>query len=326
MYQRAVVREFGEASNVVKLESAELPPLARDCIRIKMLARSINPSDLITISGTYRSRTSLPFVPGFEGAGIVEALGADVGQLRKGNRVVPIGGAGTWQEVKDTNADWCLKVPDGITNEQAAMSYINPMTAWVMLHEVVKIRPGMRIAITAAGSAIGRMMISMANTVGLVPVAFVRSKRSAARLSEMPVTLIHTETEAEYLDAIEKFSSDAAVDAIFDSVGGHAAMALANMLRTNGQFVHYGLLSGEAIPPAFLSLRPDIRFTMFHLRSWVREAPLDQVHQTYAHIASLICEGTIESKVRSRYGLDDLRNALIDAKNFSSRGKVIISS
>lgn len=325
MYQRAVVRKFGDASDVVELENVDFLPLPAESVRIRMIVRSVNPSDLITISGAYPSRTELPFIPGFEGVGIVEELGANVGNLSKGDRVVPIGEAGTWQDFKDADAGWCLRVPDRLTDEQAAMSYVNPMTAWVMLHKMAEIGPGTQIAITAAGSAIGRMMVRMANAAGIVPRVFVRSEGAASRLSGMSADIAVCKSEGELASAIERLPSDALADVVFDSVGGPGAILLARILRKNGQFIHYGLLSGEAIPFEFRSLRPDIRFSLFHLRSWIRDVPLTEVHHTFARVTSLLADGQIESEVRSRYSLNQIGDALRDAKTLSSSGKVIIT-
>ena len=325
MHQRAIIHEFGDAREVVKLESYRLAPLAADSVRIRMTARAINPSDLITISGAYRSRTQLPFLPGFEGVGVVEALGAQINGIARGARVIPIGSAGAWQDVKDSEAAWCLQVPDGIDDEQAAMSYVNPMTAWVMLHEVAKIRPGMRIAVTAAGSAIGQMIIKLANIAGLRPVALLRSESAARNIADLSADLI------QYADSAESFNWNEAakpvdkVDVIFDCVGGQGALPLVHLLRHNGMFIHYGLLSGQPIPSRLWSARPDIGFQMFHLRSWIREVQLEKVHSTYAQVCALIANGDIHSKVRRRYRLNDVSAALRDATRPLAEGKVLIA-
>jgi NADPH:quinone reductase-like Zn-dependent oxidoreductase len=86
MQYQAVVRKFGPAQDVVELEQAALPPLARDQVRVRLLARAINPSDIITISGAYSGRTTLPFVPGFEAFGVVEQCGEEVHGLSPAGR------------------------------------------------------------------------------------------------------------------------------------------------------------------------------------------------------------------------------------------------
>jgi len=128
MYQRTIVRNFGEPSKVVVLERCFAPDFTDNSALIIMTMSVINPSDLITISDAYLTRTILPFLPGFEGVGIIEKTGRSVTGLKPGDRVIPIGSAGAWQELRAADVDWCLKVPDSLTNEQAAMSYVNPMT------------------------------------------------------------------------------------------------------------------------------------------------------------------------------------------------------
>ncbi|MDO8776277.1 MAG: zinc-dependent alcohol dehydrogenase family protein [Burkholderiaceae bacterium] len=325
MHQGAIIHEFGDARNVVELERYSLAPLAANNVRIRMTVRAINPSDLITISGAYRSRTQLPFLPGFEGVGVVEDLGTQISGIMRGARVIPIGSAGAWQEVKDSEAAWCLQVPDGIDDEQAAMSYVNPMTAWVMLHEVAKVRPGMRIAVTAAGSAIGQMIVKLANIAGLRPIALLRSERAARNIAGLSADLIQYADSAESFNWSEVSTPTDKVDVIFDCVGGQGALPLTHLLRHNGMFIHYGLLSGQPIPSKLWSARPDIEFQMFHLRNWIREVQLEKVHSTYAQVSALIANGDIHSKVRSRYQLNDVRTALRDASNPLAEGKVLIA-
>ncbi len=325
MHKRAIVHQFGVASEVVRLERHRPGPLAPDSVRIRMTSRSINPSDLITISGAYDSRTPLPFIPGFEGVGVVEAVGHEVRGLRTGARVVPIGAAGAWQDLKDCPGPWCLSVPSGVTDAQAAMSYVNPMTAWAMVHDVARVRPGMRIAVTAAGSAIGRMIIALVNQIGVAPIAFVRSERAAQNLAGLSADIVrYTDLDGSgSLD--ERRPASGTVDVMLDCVGGADALVLSRCLRPRGTFVHYGLLSGDPIPSGFWSARPDIDYVMFHLRNWVRAVPLDEVHRTYAKVASLMADGIIQTSVRAAYPLRQVTDALKDARLASASGKVLIT-
>lgn len=95
---RTIVREFGPPEEVVLAEPYEPEPPGPGQVKIRMLMASINPSDLVTISGAYRSRTTLPFVPGFEGVGIVESVGPGVQQSLLRQRVLPLGSSGAWQD------------------------------------------------------------------------------------------------------------------------------------------------------------------------------------------------------------------------------------
>ncbi len=322
--RRAIVREFGRAASVVGLETFQLPPLDDDNVRIRLAARAINPSDLITISGAYPSRTALPFVPGFEAVGIVEQVGRDVAVLKPGQRVLPVGTAGGWQDYKDTTAEWCLPVPDALTDEQAACSYVNPMTAWLMANELADLKAGDRVAITAAGSAIGRMLVAIANARGIRPFALVRSTEAAAALSGLDVVLIREEPGQSATSILRSEIDTGPLDTVFDCVGGPDAPTLAACLRLQGRFIHYGLLSGIPIPAALWSNRPDIRFHLFHLRQWVHAAPREWLHAAYADVAGWITAGRLTTKVRQRYGLADISAALADAENALAVGKVLL--
>jgi NADPH:quinone reductase-like Zn-dependent oxidoreductase len=322
--RRAIVRQFGRASAVTAVESFRLTPLADDRLRIRLTARAINPSDLITISGAYSSRTPLPFVPGFEAVGTVVDVGRAVTGFRAGMRVLPVGSAGGWQDFKDAEPDWCLPVPENLSDAAAARSYVNPMTAWLMMHEVADLSPGAHFVITAAGSTIGLMLVKLANLHGIRPFALVRSAEAQARLDGLDASVICAPTGEAQAARLREALGGAEARVVFDCVGGPAATGLARLLRPRGQFIHYGLLSGVPVAPEVWGERPDIRVELFHLRQWVHAAPPAVLRQGYARAADLIARGEIASPVRASFGLGEIRAALVEAENLTSAGKVLL--
>ncbi|ARO33558.1 Zn-dependent alcohol dehydrogenase GroES-like protein (plasmid) [Rhizobium sp. NXC14] len=322
MQYQAVVRKFGPAEEVVGIERAELAPLSRDQVRVRLLARSINPSDIITISGAYAGRTTLPFIPGFEALGVVEACGEEVRGLVPGARVLPVRSAGGWQEFKDTDPSWCLRVPDALSDFEAATSYVNPMTAWLMLHKKIGLRPGMRIAINAAASSIGSILIGMANAVGVEPIAIVRSEESLARLRGRLEAVIVERADGDLAACLAGRSG---LDAVLDCVGGPRASVLADALKPGGYFLHYGLLSGESIPPSFWSSHPEIAFSYCHLREWVHSEAMVEVQRAYSEVATQIEGKVIATEVREVFPLEKIGNALRSALPFRTGGKVLLA-
>ncbi|MBX5222973.1 zinc-dependent alcohol dehydrogenase family protein [Rhizobium sp. NLR8a] len=322
MQYQAVVRKFGPAEEVVGIERAELAPLSRDQVRLRLLARSINPSDIITISGAYAGRTTLPLIPGFEAFGVVEECGAEVHGLVPGTRVLPVRTAGGWQEFKDTDPSWCLRVPDAISDLEAATSYVNPMTAWLMLHKKIGLRPGMRIAINAAASSIGSILIGMANAVGVEPIAIVRSEESLSRLSGRLEAVIVDRSDG---DLAAGLAGRHGLDAVLDCVGGARALILADALRPGGHFLHYGLLSGESIPPSFWAPHLDIAFSFCHLREWVHSEAMEDVQRAYAEVAAQITAKVIATEVRQVFPLEKIGEALRTALPFRTGGKVLLA-
>ncbi|MBY3382473.1 zinc-dependent alcohol dehydrogenase family protein [Rhizobium laguerreae] len=324
MQYQAVVRKFGPAQDVVELEQAPLPPLRRDKVRVRLLARAINPSDIITISGAYSGRTTLPFIPGFEAFGVVEKCGEEVHGLSPGTRVLPVRSAGGWQEFKDTDPGWCLRVPDDLTDFEAATSYVNPMTAWLMLHAKIGLRPGMRIAINAAASSIGAILIGLANAAGVEPVAIVRSEGSLERLLGRVEAVIIDREESES-DLVAGLAGRHGLDAVLDCVGGTRAAVLARALRPGGRFVHYGLLSGQSIPNSFWAPHPDIAFSYFHLREWVHSEAMSDVQRAYSELAAQIASKVITTQVREVFPLEKVSEALRSAVPFRTGGKVLLA-
>ncbi|MCW0018868.1 zinc-dependent alcohol dehydrogenase family protein [Rhizobium sp. BT-226] len=322
MQYQAVVRKFGPAQDVVELEQAALAPLQHDQVRVRLLARSINPSDIITISGAYSGRTTLPFIPGFEAFGVVEQCGEEVNGLSPGTRVLPVRSAGGWQEFKDTDPGWCLRVPDELTDFEAATSYVNPMTAWLMLHAKIGLRPGMRIAINAAASSIGAILIGLANAGGVEPVAIIRSEQSLERVRGRIEAVIIDRADG---DLAAGLAGRHGLDAVLDCVGGACASVLADALKPGGHFVHYGLLSGQSIPASFWASHPDIAFSYCHLREWVHAEAMSEVQRAYSEIAAQIASKVIATEVREVFPLERIGQALQAALPFRTGGKVLIA-
>ncbi|GAA3276422.1 hypothetical protein GCM10020258_56740 [Sphingomonas yabuuchiae] len=138
---RMIAHRFGIPMEVLACEPLGRPPVAYGEVLVRMTATPINPSDLIPVAGAYAARTSLPFVPGYEGTGTIEEVGDNVDPGLIGRRVLPLGSAGCWQTLKVLPADWCILVPDDVDDDEAATAYINPLTALLMVRRMAP-QPG----------------------------------------------------------------------------------------------------------------------------------------------------------------------------------------
>lgn len=322
LFTRAVVREFGNISEVMRLEQCALAPLAADRVRVKMTWATINPSDIITISGAYRSRIALPFVPGFEGVGTV--CESHHSELAVGQRVLPVGSMGAWQTYKESEPQWCFTLPDFVTDRQAATSYVNPMTALLMLSEELQYTPGMRIIINAANSAIGKMLIRIANHMGLEPIAIVRRAQHLDLFAGYATEQVINSSAADYPTRLAAIARSGGATAILDCIGGDESLTLAQALAPGGQFIHYGLLSGQPIPPAFWRGRPDIRFSNFHLRLWVHNHEKALVQRRINEVMALIRDGVIATGIAAEFALDDIDEAVKAVQSGQLQGKVLL--
>jgi NADPH:quinone reductase-like Zn-dependent oxidoreductase len=325
---RSIVRSFGPAVDVVAGEEYLPPAPGPAQVRVRMSLASINPSDLVTISGAYASRTPLPFVPGFEGVGVIESVGADVTELSIGQRVLPLGNAGAWQDLKTTDARWCFPVPPELTDEQAATAYINPLTAVRMVHQHAPNGPA-PVAVNAAASAIGQMIIRLLNDRGLEPIALVRNPDSRARLADLQLSAVVCTTEPRPHDGglratLREITGGQGLAVGWDAVGGAEGAELFRALSPGGTLVHYGLLSGRPLPPLLNPEPRDARIVLFRLRDWVHTAERSAVARALDDVYRLVLDGTAASAVAAVYPLPEVRQALQLHAAVHRRGKVLL--
>lgn len=307
---RVIAHAFGQPEQALAYGPGERPDLDAGSVLVRMRASPINPSDLISVTGAYRHRTPLPFVPGFDGVGIVAEVGGDVDPAMSGKRVLPLGSAGNWQTWKAVPASWCVTVPDDFSDDQAATAYINPLTARLLMDALAP-APGARIGITAGASAIGRMLIRLLAAAGAQPIALVRSEASWDALRDEPAMVVFNG------QALPELAGG------LDAVGGPVGGRLAAAIRPGGLLLHYGLLSGQPLAgPVLAAARA--RIGLFRLRDWVHAAPREQLQAAMAETFAAIRTGHLASDIAAHYPLAAFRDALAHDARAGRRGKIIL--
>jgi NADPH:quinone reductase-like Zn-dependent oxidoreductase len=320
----ALVAEYGKPEDVIRLASLSHPDPGPGMVEIAVERAAINPSDLIPVTGAYSNRTVLPFVPGFEGVGTVSRVGADVTHLKPGDRVLPLGASGLWQTYLQRPAEWCFAVPADFSIEQASTAYVNPMTT---LRLIAALKEhfggtsglvGRRIGVTAAGSAIGRMLLMRLSAEGADVTAIVRSERASGRLPALP----GLQTRVAMHQPIGK---GLVFDAVLDAVGGDTCGDLIrHSLSADGVFLQYGALSGVPIAQDAISARPDVRFSFLWLRSFVHSAGREALSDALAQCFDGLRDGTFLSDIAATYPLSRITEALAHQASPDRRGKVLI--
>lgn len=305
---RIVAHRFGAPADVLVCEPTPVVEPVPSGVVVRMLASAINPSDLVSVSGAYSFRLQLPFVPGFESVGVVKAIGAEASGLEIGQRVLPLGSAGGWQSCKALPAEWCIPVPDDLSDTQAATSYVNPLTARLMLRALAPL-PGMLVAVNAANSAIGRILLRQLAAMKVRSLAIVRSREAMALLSGEPVS--------DIVLAGERLPE---LDGGFDAIGGDDGAAMAQAIRRGGALMHYGLLSGTPLPSGLGSVvKP------FWLRNWVHAASRAELRTAMADVFDDIRSGIAKTTIEACYPLSAYRAALAHNAQAHRRGKILFT-
>lgn len=320
--------EFGSPKNVLKVEDKSIEPPKNNEVLVRMLARPINPSDLIPIRGAYAHRISLPNIPGYEGVGIVEDVGSFVSKDLIGKRVLPLRGEGTWQEFVKTSADFAIPIPDSINDFTASQMYINPVTAWVTCTEILKLKPNDILLVNACGSSIGHLFAQLSQILGFRLIAVTRNNKYTEELLHLGASYVIDTSTVSLYESVMELTNGMGADAAIDSIGGSDGNELAFCLHPNGNFLTIGLLSGIQVNWKDIVNIARVNANMFHLRNWNKNVSVDKWQETFHRLIRLIDDKKLRfMTVDSKYDLIDVIKAIDVVESFKkTKGKVFLTS
>ncbi len=320
----AVVYErHGNPADVLHVESQPWPTPAQDEAVVRMRAAPINPADLNQIEGKYPIRAELPATPGFEGAGVVVNLGANVTNVAAGALVILPHNVGTWREAVAVKAEELVVVPAGIEPAHAAMLKINPMTAWRLLHDYVDLQGGDWLIQNAANSAAGRAVIQIARELGYKTVNVVRRTEliDELRAEGGDVVLVDGENLREEVKAA---TTGAPIRLGLNAVGGDSALRLANCLAPGSTLVTFGAMSLQPLKiPNGLLIFKDLRFRGIWINKWYDNATKQQRMEAFQSLFEMAKRGLLKTKVEKSYPLAEARAAVTHAAQGKRSGKII---
>jgi NADPH2:quinone reductase len=309
MPMRAIcLTELGPPLEVLHLEEVATPEPGPGQLRLRMTHRPINPSDLQSIAGLYLVPLRLPGSPGFEGVGRIDALGAGVSGVPVGTRVVAMSGIpGTWAEHYLVPADRILPVPDSISDEAAAQFIVNPLTAWALLNDELRLSEGDWLLVTAAGSTLGQLLRQLARAKGIRVLGVVRRRPTDE-------------------DRVKEITGGRGVPAAIDSVGGLLGGQVARCLGAGGVLIALGLMGAEKLMPLDTAdlLFKGATVRGFWLVNWFANRPVEVQTRAIREVATLMSEGLLQPPVEAEYDLADFKAAIAHAERPGRHGKVLL--
>lgn len=319
--------EFGNPSELLRVEEVPQPEPGANQVLVRMRARSINPSDLLTVRGLYGSLPRLPSTPGLEGMGEVAALGEGVRNFSTGQRVIPLGIAGTWQEYLLAEASQLIPVPDSISNQTAAQFIVNPLTAWIMTVEELKLQPDEWLLQTAAGSTLGRVVLQIARHKGFKTINVVRRRAQVEELKALGADEVICTEDEDMVERVKEITGQAGLTKAIDAVGGETGGAVVRSLGRGAVMLVYGLLSMQPMPvDSGRMIFTSMNIRGFWLGEWFRSAPPDQQQRATMELLRLMATQEIVPPVEAEYPLADVLKAIEHAERPGRSGKVLLIS
>lgn len=324
---KAVVFDaFGDPEQVLKVRDVPAPTPGPGEVRVRMLASPINPSDLLMIRGTYGKQPPLPATPGFEGVGVVEEGIGLLAWRVKGKRVAVLNsGTGNWQQQVVIPARQAIPVPANLSDEQAATFFVNPASALIMTRYVLRVPSNAWLLQTAAGSALGRMVIRLGQLYGFRTINVVRRREQAEELRRLGGTAAIATSDESLLDRVRALTNGQGVGYAIDAVGGETGSHVLQSLGRHGRMLIYGTLAGEpiAIDPRVL-LVGQKRVEGFWLSEWMRDQGILTLLGLFNRVGKLIQAGTLATEIGETYALDEIQAAVCQAAQSGRQGKVLL--
>jgi len=240
--------------SVLKLEDIAQPKPGPGEALVRVHVAGVNFADIYYRNGSARVPTPFPFTPGIEGAGVVEAAGEGVSEVKVGDRVAYAGGLGSYAEYQVFKAAQLAPLPAEMSFENGAAVILQGMTAHYLLHEFYPIKRGSTVLVHAAAGGMGLLLVQWLKHMGAVAIGTVSTEAKAKIAREAGAEHVINYTTQDFAEEAKKVTGGKGVDYIIDGVGKTTFTKNFDALRNRGWATIFGMASGPAEPVAPNSL------------------------------------------------------------------------
>jgi NADPH:quinone reductase-like Zn-dependent oxidoreductase len=327
--KKVIFNETG-GPDVLKVEDVEVGGPGKGELRIRVDAIGLNRAEAMYRAGQYFYQPSFPSAGlGYEAAGTVDAVGDGVDGFTPGDPVSTIPAFlmneyGTYGQQVTVPAAAVVRRADGIDAVTGAAVWMAYTTAYGMLVEIGKIRPGDTVVITAASSSVGLAAIQIANHLGAIPIATTRTNNKKEQLLGAGAAHVITTDEQDIVEEVNALTSGHGATLAVDAVGGESVHKVVTAVAPGGTLVLYGWLDPVPIP---LPVAADLRARHIHWYSFF-ELTVDQPQQLRRaehFINAGLRSGSLAPVIDRTFDLDDVVEAHRYLESNAQVGKVILT-
>lgn len=308
---------------VLQWEEVEVGDPGPGQVKISQEAAGLNFIDVYHRTGLYKQE--LPFTPGVEGAGTVEAVGPDVTNVKKGDRVAYAGPIGGYAEERLIDADRVVKLPKSISCEQAAGMMLQGMTAQMLLRSVFPVHEGDMILVHAAAGGVGLIMCQWAAALGATVIGTVGTEEKAelARMHGCAHPIVYS--KQDFVAEVKRITAGEKLPVVYDSVGRDTFMKSLDCLKVRGLMVSFGNASGPPGPiaPGLLAQKGSLYLTRPTLFHYI--ATREQLEQSANELFDMVSSSKVKVEVQQRFALKDAAEAHRALQSRKTTGSTILT-
>ena len=289
---------------------------------IKLGAVGINFIDVYQREGRYK--VPLPFIAGQEGAGTVTTVGADVKSVKVGDRVAWSSIQGSYAELAAVPADKLVKIPQGVSDQQAAATMLQGMTAHYLCYSTYPVKSGDTVLVHAAAGGVGLLLVQMCHNLGARVIGTVSTEEKAKLAREAGADEVILYTESDFETETKRLTDGKGVNAVYDSVGKTTFDKSLNILKPRGMMVLFGGSSG-AVPP-FDLIALSAKGSLFVTRPTLGHytATREELESRASAVFGMIAAGKLKLRIEHTYPLDQAQQAHRDLEGRKTTGKLLL--
>jgi NADPH2:quinone reductase len=274
---------------------------------VRHTAIGVNFIDTYHRSGLYK--LALPSGLGSEAAGVADALGDGITTLKIGDRVAYAGALGAYAEANNVPADKLVKLPEGVSDENAAAAMLKGMTAQYLLMRTYAVNPGETILFHAAAGGVGLIACQWAKHLGATVIGTVGSDEKVALARANGCDHVLNLAKDDWVKRVREITRGEGVPVVYDSIGKETWDGSLDCLAVRGMMVSFGNSSGAVPPfaPGILAAKGSLYVTRPTLASYTRDA--QELQRTTDDLFAVIASSAVKIHVNQRFKLADAAKA-----------------
>lgn len=320
--KRIIIYEQG-APEVMRYEDTPIPEPGAGQVRLKVAAIGVNYIDTYQRGGAYK--VPMPFVPGQEAAGVVDAVGDGVTDFRVGDRAgFGFGVAGAYSEYVIAPAEKLIPIPEGTATRLAAAAMLQGMTAHYLTHSTFPLQVGQTALIHAAAGGTGQLVVQMAKRRGARVIGTAGSPEKVRIAESLGADAVINYATQNFEAEVSRLTDGAGVDVVYDSVGASTWEGSLNCLKRRGMMVLFGQSSGAIPPldPQILNAKGSLYLTRPSLAAYT--ATRAELLQRANDVFSWIADGSLHVSVGHEFPLAQAAEAHIALTGRKTTGKILL--